>query len=42
VTAQESEHLSLETTTAAIGIRSDTISQTRWEANRSGDGGFLS
>jgi hypothetical protein len=42
VTAQESEHLCFETTTASIGIRSDAISQTRWEANRSGDGGFLS
>jgi len=42
VTAQEGEHLSFETTTASIGVRSNTISQTRREANRSGDGGFMS
>jgi len=42
MTAQESEHLSFETATASIGVRSDAVSQTRWEANRSGDGGFVS
>jgi hypothetical protein len=42
MTAQESENLSFETTTAPIGVRSDAIAQTRWEANRSGDGSFMS
>jgi len=42
MTAEESQDLPFETTTTPIGVRSDAISQTCWEANRSGDGSFVS